>query len=151
MRITGRSESEVFADLGVLAAKSGYIHAIAYICHRDNMVAFQDEYIVSDLSELYDSNRLLRTEINTLLGLIARQSLDLTLPEPALIQAYVAQTDELMSELHGSMNSVIVEALKRRSASATDRMSIWEGAALREPISRFSPSASALLARNFFG
>lgn len=53
MRITGRSESGVFADLGVLTAKPGYVHAIAYICHRDNLVAFQDEYTASDLGELY--------------------------------------------------------------------------------------------------
>lgn len=122
MRITGRSESEVFVDLGVLTAKPGYVHAIAFICHRDNMVAFRDEYTASDLSELYGPNRLLRTEINTLLGLMVRQPLDLTLPEPAQIHAYVEKTDELMAELHGSMNSVIFEALKRRSASAKDRI-----------------------------
>jgi len=87
VRITGRSESEVFADLGVLTAKQGYVHAIAYICHRDNMVAFRDEYTASNLSELYDANRLLRTEINTLLGLMVRQPLDLTLPEPAQVQS----------------------------------------------------------------
>ncbi|EOG8379214.1 YecA family protein [Pseudomonas aeruginosa] len=150
MRITGRSESEVFADLGVLTAKQGYVHAIAYICHRDNMVAFRDEYTASDLSELYDPNRLLRTEINTLLGLMVRQPLDLTLPEPAQIQAYVEKTDELMAELHGSMNSVIFEALKRRSASATDRMSIWEGAALREPIFYGPESAYSFQYRDFF-
>ncbi|MBV7563674.1 nuclease-related domain-containing protein [Pseudomonas sp. sia0905] len=150
MRITGRIESDVFADLGVLTAKPGYIHAIAYICHRDNMVAFQDEYTASDLSELYDPSRLLRTEINTLLGLIVRQPLDLTLPEPAQIQAYIEQTDELMAELHGSMNSAIFDALKRRSANATDRMAIWEGAALREPIFYGPESAYSFQYRDFF-
>jgi len=85
MHATHRSEAEVFEELGALTALPGYVHAMAGICYRDNLVSFQGEHKPSDLEHLFDRKRLNRNEITTLLGLLLRQPLDqLKLMKPRL-------------------------------------------------------------------
>lgn len=108
MVVTGRSESEVIAELVTLTSQPGYVHAVAKICYRDNLVTYQDEYSASDLDKLFNPERLIRTEITTLLGLMMRQPLDLSLPAPSVVLDYVSRSDELMEELHQAMNSPIL-------------------------------------------
>jgi hypothetical protein len=150
MELTERSESEVFADLVALTAQPGYVYAIAQICHRDNLVAYQDEYTADDLSDLYAPERLIRTEINTLLGLMMRQPLDLTLPEPGQIQTYVARSDELMAELHDAMSGSMFESLMGKAASGAAPEDVWKGSMMREPIFYGSESAYSFQYRDFF-
>ncbi len=122
MTLTDRSETEIFADLMELTAQPGYAHAIAYICHRDNLVAYKGEWKASDMSHLFDPNRLIRTEITTLLGLMVRQPLELTLPDIQIIEIYVFRSDELMAELHGALNRPSIEHLLTNAlAGGTDR------------------------------
>lgn len=33
-----REESQILEDLATLAASPGYVHAVAHICHRDNVI-----------------------------------------------------------------------------------------------------------------
>ena len=61
-----RTESEVFADLVELAASPGYVYAIAFICHRDNLVVYLGELSPDNMAPLFSSERLMRTEITTL-------------------------------------------------------------------------------------
>lgn len=150
MDFTGRSESEVFAELVALTAQPGYVYAIALICHRDNLVAYQGEYTADDLSDLYDPKRLIRTEINTLLGLMMRQPLDLSLPEPSQIQSYVARSDELMAELHDTMSGSIFESLIGNAADGVDHQEFWKGSMMREPIFYGPESAYSFQYRDFF-
>lgn len=150
MGLTNRNESEVFADLVTLTAQPGYVYAIAQICHRDTLVTYRNEYTADDLSDLYDPERLIRTEINTLLGLMMRQPLDLTLPEPSQIKAYVARSDELMAELHDAMSGSMFDTLIGNAASGADHENVWKGAMMREPIFYGSESAYSFQYRDFF-
>lgn len=75
MKKAPRSEAEVFAELADLASSEGYVHAIALICCRDNLIPYVDDLKASDLQKLYRRDRLIRTEITTLLGLLARRTI----------------------------------------------------------------------------
>ncbi len=53
MKKPGRCEAEVFAEIAALARESGYVHAIAQICYRDNLVSYTKEMKASDLQKLF--------------------------------------------------------------------------------------------------
>lgn len=150
MSFTGRSEAEVFADLVRLTAQPGYVYAIAQICHRDSMVIYQGEYSSSDLSHLYDSNRLIRTEISTLLGLMMRHPLDMSFPGDSQVQAYASRSYELMGELHGAMSSSMFDSLTQDAAKGAVPHKVWRGVTLREPMFYGPESAFSFQYRDFF-
>lgn len=129
-----RSEVEVFEDLAVLAREPGYIHAIALICYRDNLVIYTKEMKASDLQKLFSRERLIRTEITTILGLVARGPIDFTQPDAGTIQEYVNRTDRLMKELHDAMGHPVWQAMIDAAKARERDVDIWRGEALREPI-----------------
>jgi hypothetical protein len=66
-----RPEQDIFDDLALLCVSGGYIHAIASFCFRDHVVGFGDELRGEDYAKLFSFDRLIRTEISTLIGLDA--------------------------------------------------------------------------------
>ena len=48
-----RTEQEIFADLGVLCIQPGFIHALAYLCFRDNMILYSEDVTVEHLREVF--------------------------------------------------------------------------------------------------
>jgi hypothetical protein len=77
-----RTEQEIFDELAALCASQGYAHAIAFLCFRDNIVGYKDELRGEDYAKLFSLERLIRTEISTLIGLMARAPIDYALPSP---------------------------------------------------------------------
>jgi hypothetical protein len=69
---TSRSEEEIFDELELLCGSPGYVHALAFLCFRDNMVGFGDALTLEDIQEMFSPDRLIRTEISTLFGLLVR-------------------------------------------------------------------------------
>ncbi|WP_214276467.1 hypothetical protein, partial [Escherichia coli] len=63
-----RDEAHIFEDLAVLACSPGYVHAIAQICNRDNVIHIKGTLKPSDMDRLFSGERLIRTELTTLLG-----------------------------------------------------------------------------------
>ncbi|WP_457329218.1 YecA family protein [Rhizobacter sp. P5_C2] len=100
---TTRSEGDVVADLLALTGSPGYVHAIAAICVRDNLVVYREELTVSDMEKVHQPSRLLRTELMVLLGFMCRSERDLAEPTAQDLARYVARSDELLSELHEAM------------------------------------------------
>ncbi|WP_439861369.1 YecA family protein [Pseudomonas sp. MBLB4136] len=150
MFTTARSEADIFADLISLTAQPGYIHAIASICYRDNFVAIHGEHKAADISHLFDTKRLNRNEITTLLGLVVRQPLDLSEPDTGTLSSYIARTDELMAELHDSMSSSAFGKLISEAKAGGDLDNFWQGNAMREPIFYGTESAYSFQYRDFF-
>ena len=62
-----RPEHEVFAELAALCARPGYVHAIAYLCFRDNIISYAEEMTEVDMQKMFAPSRLIRTEITTLI------------------------------------------------------------------------------------
>lgn len=63
-----RTEKEVFADLLAICRCPGYIHAIACLCLRDNVILYKGDMKEADMRKMHSPSQLIRTEINTLLG-----------------------------------------------------------------------------------
>jgi hypothetical protein len=95
-----REEHAVFQDLETLCRRPGYVHAIAHFCFRDNLVLYEGELRPDDMEGLYGDKRLVRTEIATLIGLLVKQPIDVSLPDPEQMQGYIERTEALLHELH---------------------------------------------------
>lgn len=98
-----RSERKVFADLAALCTSPGYVHALAFLAFRDNYIRYSDELKARDMMHLFSPQRLLRTEMATLVGLAMRGTIRFDLPPPNVVQEYVDQTDALLLEIHRAM------------------------------------------------
>lgn len=131
---TLRSEQEIFADLEVLCVKPGYVHALAYFCFRDNIIPYVDEMTEADLQKMFSPSRLIRTEINTLIGLMVKASIDWTLPTPQALQEYINTSEKLLEELHYCMTGDPFAGLTKEAVAAGTFDPFSSGAAMREPI-----------------
>jgi hypothetical protein len=60
-RKTARAENDVFADLAALAQGPGYVHAVAHIFRRDQLVRYRGAMQERDLDKLFSAERLIRT------------------------------------------------------------------------------------------
>ncbi|HFT2062362.1 TPA: SEC-C metal-binding domain-containing protein [Pseudomonas aeruginosa] len=98
-----RNEAEIFESLRSLCASKGYIHAIAYFCFRDNTIKFSGDIKVADILEQFSMDRLVRTEISTLIGLMCKAPINFDHPGAELLQEYIDETEDLLKELHGAM------------------------------------------------
>lgn len=129
-----RAEHEVFDELKRLCSSRGYIHAIASICYRDNMVKYSGEMTSENLSKMYSSERLIRTEISLLIGLLVKHEIDYTTPSFSELQQYIDETEKLLEELHQSMSEGLFEGLKSEDVADQNFNPFKYGSFLREPI-----------------
>jgi hypothetical protein len=129
-----RSEGDIFTDLETLTVRPGYIHALAIICFRDNAINIDGELKADDLYHVYSSNPLCRAEISTLVGLLAKEPIDFSMPSNKLLQEMIIQTESLLEELHHSINNPFEEGFSEalKAKRGTDIFS--RGDVLREPI-----------------
>lgn len=143
--VTARDEIVVFGELQTLCCSPGYIHAIAYFCWRDNIIRFSgDQVTEDDVQHQYSHEKLLRTEISTLIGLMVKGEIDTSIPQPEALQNYIYRAEALLHEMHMSLQKpwmAAFEALARDPSKADqiDPFSTAEG--LREPIFYGSESA----------
>ncbi|MCY7331234.1 MAG: SEC-C domain-containing protein [Pseudanabaena sp. CAN_BIN31] len=135
MNKQARNESEIFDDLANLCTSSGYAHAIAYFCFRDNTLRFNGKNVsIQDVLQQFSSNRLVRTEVSTLIGLMYTKEIDLSIPEPHIIQEYIDKTDFLLKEIHDSMILPVMSDLVSKISEDKDFNPFKNGSALREAI-----------------
>jgi hypothetical protein len=139
-----RSEQEVFDDLAELCVRPGYSHAIAYFCFRDHVVGYGASLKGDDYAKLFSLDRLIRTEVSTLIGLMVRKPRDLGMPDSKTLEGYIKRTENLLGELHEVLNEPVKAEMKKAFADpkmAKDFNPFANAAALREPIFYGSESA----------
>jgi hypothetical protein len=134
MNVPKRTESEVFAELASICHSPGFIHAVAHFCFRDNVILYKDELQASDLEKMFSFSRLIRTEINTLLGLMIKSEIDWTLPTPKTIQKYIDTSDRLLQELHQCLSLEFFSDFSQETIESVFFNPFEKGNALREPI-----------------
>lgn len=139
-----RAESEVFAELAALSTSPGYVHALAFICHKDNFITYEKEMKAADMQSLFTHNRLIRTEITTLIGLMVQKEIDWQLPEPTTMQKHIDRTYGLMNELHAAIGASLFRSATAIGDPSTPRDSIF-----REPIFYGGESAYSFQYRDF--
>lgn len=133
MKSTTRLEKEVFADLAALCCRPGYVHAVAHFCFRDNIILYAGDMKEADMRKLFCPSRLIRTEINTLLGLMIKAEIDWSLPTPKTVQDYINSTEKLLEELHHCLSGEFWSGLTTESVESGSNP-IERGEVLREPI-----------------
>jgi hypothetical protein len=128
-----RVEQDVFADLAAICTQPGYVHAVAHICFRDNLILHSGEMKEADMRKMFSPSRLIRTEINTLLGLMIKTDIDWTLPIPKKLQEYIDATERLLEELHQCFSGEFWSGLTKE-AVLSGVNPFENGKVLREPI-----------------
>lgn len=128
-----RPELEVFADLAAICCQPGYVHAIAHICFRDNVILHAGDMKEADMRKMFSPSRLIRTEINTLLGLMIKADIDWTLPAPRTLQEYMDATEKLLGELHHCLSGEFWSGLTKEAVESGFNP-FERGEVLREPI-----------------
>jgi hypothetical protein len=144
-----RKEQEIFNDLAKLCAEPGFAHAIAYFCFRDDIVRYKDTLKPKDLQNLYGMERLIGTEIATIVGLLIKGPLDLTLPPPDSLQSQIQRTQALLLELHQSMTVSWFAGLTPNKIPPSNFDPFGSGDAMREPIFYGGQSAYGFQYRDF--
>lgn len=129
-----RPEEEVFQSLEDLCTSPGFVHAIAYICFRDNIIKYSGELKSEDIAEMTSHDKLIRTEISTLIGLMLKKDIDFSIPKPEIIQNYIATTDNLMQELHDTITAPAQEIFLDIIENKKDENPFTRGKFLRESI-----------------
>jgi hypothetical protein len=129
-----REESKILEDLARLTASPGYVHVIALICHRDTFIFMKGNLQPSDMDRLFSSERLIRTELTTLIGLMAKKPLDLSLQPFDVVNGYIERTDVLMRELHDSMSYPMFASIFEAMKAGAEPPNPWRGPGMREPI-----------------
>jgi len=133
MKIEARNELEIFKDLEELCISPGYAHIIAYFCHRDNAIHYSNKISVEDMSQQFSAERLIRKEISTLIGLMYKKEIILSIPEPDIFQEYIDRTESLLEEIHNAMKMSIVDVITESNLS-NGFNPLKDGSALREAI-----------------
>ncbi len=129
-----RAEEVVFQALEDLCTSPGYIHAIAYICFRDNVIKYSGELKSEDIAAMTSHDKLIRSEITTLIGLMLKKDIDFSVPKPEIIQSYIDETDKLMQELHESMTAPAQEIFLDIIQNKKEENPFTRGEFLRESI-----------------
>ena len=143
-----RSEQEIFDDLATLCSSKGYIHAVAIICFRDNVAGFSDELKAEDMARLYSKAHLIRTEVTTLIGLMLRAPVILSLPTPEVLSGYIERSEALLEELHHTMTSVLMKNMPQGAVAESGFNPFTRGDVLRESIFYSAESAYAFQYRD---
>jgi len=144
-----RAEQTIFDELASLCSSPGYVHAIAYLCARDNMIRYSGEMRTEDMKHLFSRNRLIRTETSTLIGLMLRHDIDYSPPTPQVMESYVQTTEALLEEIHHAMSALFLQGLNPAKIAEKDFNPFTTGAALREPIFYGGESAYSFQYRDF--
>ncbi|KXV23592.1 preprotein translocase [Gluconobacter japonicus] len=110
-----RAERDIFDDLAVLCAAPGFVHALSWMSLRDNYVMFDSAMDSKALADSYVSERIIRTEFSTLLGLLIRQPIDLSDPTPAEIRTLLDRAHTLLQELHKQLERPMWDLLIERA------------------------------------
>ena len=129
-----RPEAEVFSDVADLCRSPGFVHAIAYFDFRDNLIRFGDQLDAEAMESQHAAERLVRTEIATMIGLMAQAPIDATLPASDRFQEYIDRAQALLKELHWAMSASWRDSVQLVDGVMQIREPMWAGPNLREPI-----------------
>lgn len=135
MEINQFNENKVFDELKELCICKGYAHAIAYFCIKSNLVMFNGIIDADDFLPMYTRDRLLRTEITTLIGLMIKGNMDNALLEPSSLLHITQKTEELLENLHHSISMPMVDSKNNHGNEIhSSSLNISSALAMREPI-----------------
>ncbi|HGU8071811.1 TPA: SEC-C metal-binding domain-containing protein [Escherichia coli] len=125
-----KTEVEVFSELESLCTSHGFIHCLALLSCINNITIYEDKLNFKDVQHLYEKERLIRTEISTVAGLLLKSEININYPgEEALLKLYedvnaslnILHSAMLLTEKNGDYNNAIIkESIFYATESAYD-------------------------------
>lgn len=67
------------------------------------MFHFEGEATPDDLATMHAAGRLIRNEVNALIGLLVKQEIDYSVPDADTFERHVTQSESLLEEMHHAM------------------------------------------------
>ena len=98
------------------------------------MIHFSGRMKPEDLNRRASSERLIRTEISTLIGYMARAEISYAYPGSEVVQAYIDQAEALLLELHHAIGKPFEVSFKESLGEPNPMNPFTLGPVLREPI-----------------
>ena len=129
-----KTEQTIFDELAQLCVSPGYIHALAFICFYNNVLGIGDELSGQDILKMHSPDRLIRTELMTLVGLTVKSPIEFNLPAPSTIQKHIEDTDLLLKELHSALGGPFLDQITPEKLKDPNFNPFSHGSALKEPI-----------------
>lgn len=137
-----RSEVEIFRELEILCKSPGFVHALAYLCFRDNTIRYAPDKMESeDVLQQYSMERLIRAEVQVLVGLVRKGDLDVGIPSSDIVQEYIVRAELLLKEIHESLNKPLIASLIPSAVGEEDDSEFTVGETFREAIFYSAESA----------
>ncbi|GEO99821.1 nuclease-related domain-containing protein [Methylobacterium haplocladii] len=143
-----RPESDIFSDLATICSKPGFAHVIAAICFRDNVIGIKDEIDAKTIAGQFRDNRLIRTEISTLIGLWFRSGCSVDIVSQRTISELAIRTEQILEELHTVIGRPLIDEIST-AKPASNKNPFLKGEVLREPIFYGGDSAYGFQYRDF--
>lgn len=138
-----RSEEQCFQDLLEVCRSPGFAHAIAMFCFRDNWIRFKDQMTGKLLADKKTPERLIRTEIASLIGGLLGGTGSIELQNQTVFSDYLEQAERLLDEIHQCMITDAFSDLKEDSSPLST------GEAIREAAFYATESAYAFQYKDF--
>lgn len=132
-----RTEEKCFKELVELCHSPGFAHVIAMFCFRDNWIGFKDQMTGKLIADKKTPQRLIRTEIASLIGGLLGGTGSIELPDQGVIAEYLERAESLLEEIHQCM---IKDAF---SGWEADSSPLSTGEAIREAAFYATESAYA--------
>lgn len=98
-----RTEEKCFQELIELCRSPGFVHAISMFCFRDNWIGIKDQMTGKLIADKKTPQRLIRTEIASLIGGLLGGSGSIELPAQGVIAEYLERAERLLEEIHQCM------------------------------------------------
>jgi SEC-C motif len=129
-----RSEPEIFADLERVCRSPGYIHVFSSLVVKNTFVAYGETITGEDFENTFGDDRLIRTELCTLQGLMLKGDLDFSRPTNEHLGAMEHDTLRLLEEMHHILASGVRSRIDQALEDAQPREEFSHGETLREPV-----------------
>ncbi|OEE85937.1 SecA-like protein [Enterovibrio norvegicus FF-162] len=98
-------EQQKFEKLESICSRDGFIHVFSYLCRRDCTFGYQEGLQGGDLNHFYSKERLIRTELSLLHGLIKKAGFNSKELTDLEIKEWAIETENLLIEMHEVFSS----------------------------------------------
>ncbi|WP_423732304.1 SEC-C metal-binding domain-containing protein [Hafnia paralvei] len=100
-----KTEAEVFSELESLCTSHGFIHGLALLSCINNITIYEKELGSEDMQHLYEKERLIRTEISSVAGLLLKSEINTDYPGEDVISELCEDVNVSLVALHRAMYS----------------------------------------------
>ena len=93
-------EKRKFQELEALCSRGGFIHAFSYLCRRDCTFGYQGGVTGDSLGHFYSPERLIRTELSILYGLMQKSGFNTAAISDEEARDWSQEAEKLLAEVH---------------------------------------------------